>query len=30
MEADGMDTVAFIVEEGNHGTALGAIGRSRV
>ena len=28
MEADGMDTVAFIVEEGNYGTALGAIGQS--
>ena len=28
MEADGMDTVAFILEEGNYGTALGAIGQA--
>jgi len=28
MGADGMDIVAFIVEEGNYGTALGAIGQS--
>ena len=28
MGADGMDTVAFIVEEGNYGTDLGAIGQT--